>query len=469
MWLLQDHSPYGARPDPLDTPPASPSAAPAAPTPLTAQGTAATAERPSANASQHAGTGQKGFQPLPLDTSPSHPATAPMLEPLSAPPLPIPVGSTVMLDAGDSRQGLRHSRGTVSASAVVPSQARFSDVKTSSGPQQVPGGGEPTGVHSGAGASKSASATAIAAAERANAAAASAIAESGALANSNRPGAPGQFVAGLRVGVASGSGVRTFTVSANPPLAQRPSGPLTTAATASHTHPNGALSNGYAGTSTNGPVLSGATRPGPLAAGQGSVMLPATHAASIMAQQQRLNGTAFMTAMQQSNPMSSIQGTFSGTAAVSAAQAVAGLPNPIHNLAGLGQQPAASLSSGSGQNLQPFPNPNLRLSGPAPFEASSHNPSFTGATVKPSFVPSSSSITNPHTSGNPPASGAPYSALGLSNSLPSPIVTQLAGPQAAGPTYKSQGLHAAALESGNQVPPLFAYPLIHDLTTSLVS
>ncbi|KAL3147303.1 hypothetical protein ABBQ32_002790 [Trebouxia sp. C0010 RCD-2024] len=453
--VSQDNPPCGAQPDPLDTPPASPTAAPTAPTPLTAQGAAATAERPSVDASQHAGTGQALFQPLPLDTSPSHPATSPMPEPLSGPPVPIPAGSTVVLDAGDSKQGLRHGQGTASASAVVPSQARFSDLKTSSGPQQAPGGGEATGVHSGSGAFKSASAsTAIAAAERANAAAANAIAESGALANSNRPGAPGQFV-GPRVGGACGTGVRTFTVSANPPLAQRPSGRLITPATASHMHPNGALSNSYAGTSANGPVLSGgrhsAARPGPLAAGQGSVMSPASHTASIMTQQQRLNGTAFMTAMQQSNPMSSIQGTYSRTSAVSAGQAAAGLPNPIHNLAGLGQQPAASLTSGPGPRSQSFPNPRLRLSGPVPFEASSNNPSFGGATVKPSFAPFSSSIANPGTSGNPPASGAFYSALGLSNSSPSPIVTQLAGPKAAGPAYEPQGLRAAALESSNQI------------------
>lgn len=442
-------------------------------TPLTAQA-AATAERPSAAAFQPAETGQALFQPSALDKQSSFPGTAP----LPNPPAPTPDRSLVVSDAEKHNPGLVCSQDTTaSAAAVVSPRARSMELELTSSPES-----EATGVEREAAPFKSASASsAIAAAERANAAAANAIAESGTLPNSTPPGAPAPPQRG-RVGRASGKGVRTFTVSANPPPAQRASGPATSTAAASNKHPNGAVANGYAGTASDGPGVSGlflAARPGLLAAGQANhAMLAASQAASMpMSQQQHLNGTAFITAMQQSSPMSSTQGIFNGTAAASAAQAAAGLPNPSHTLIGLGQQPAASLTIGPGQSLQPFPNPNFRLSAPAPFQASS-SPSFRGAALpgsaasaNPSFV-LSSSASNPGMSGNPAAIQDPYAALGLSSSAPSPIVGQFAGPQAPGyslsPSYKPQGLRAAALEAGNQANSPSAasqvtHPAIHSL------
>ena len=344
-----------------------------------------------------------------------------------------------------------------SAAGVTLPRGRSSDLKLNSRAQQAGSRSEAISSGNGAALSRTASAsTAIAAAARANAAAANAIAESGALANSTFPGASGQLP-GPRMGERSGGAVRSFTVPANTALTQGSSGPIAAAATGSQKHLQGAGANGYAGASANGPLLSGvisSSRPGPLAAGQASAMSASLPASMPMNQQQRLNGSAFMTAVQQSDPASSAEGTFPGAAA-STAQTAAGLPNQSES----GQQPAAHLSPG--QNPQAFTNPTFRLpSGPASFKASSiPNPSskginLLGSSVNPSFVSASSAL-NTGSSGNPAAPRQYYSASGLSNSSPNPIITKPAGPHVASskplsPSYKPQGLHAAALESGNQ-------------------
>ena len=370
----------------------------------------------------------------------------------------IPAATTLGTEADKCRPLLSVSPGTVttagvgSAAGLTAPRARSSDLKLNSRAQQAGSRSEPISTGSGAAPSRTASAlTAIAAAARANAAAANAIAESGALANSSFPGASGQLP-GPRVGEGFGSVVRTFTVPANP-LPQAASGPVPATATGSHNFLQGAGSSGHAGASANGPLMSGglpASRSGPLAAGQASAISASQAASMPMSQQQRLNGTAFMTAMQQSTPASSVQGTFHGTSA-SAAQAAAGLPNSSHAQSVPGQQPAAFL--GPAQNPQAFLNPNFRLpSGPASFKASSNpsprGPSPPGASANPSFVSSSSAL-------NPAAPRQHYAASGLSNSSPDPIITKLAGPHVApgnplSPSYKPQGLLHAAPGPGNQ-------------------
>ena len=473
--VLQKGTPSsGAQSDTLPTPPVSPSAAPPSCTPLTAPAasTAATAEHPSLDPFQHAGAGQALLQPFALDNSVSHPAmTAPGFATLSTAPAPIPGASTVMPGVDISRPPQTASPGTGSAAGIVSSgvsvlgspRARSSDLKLNSRSQQATSRAEASSAGTGLAPSRSASASsAIAAAARANAAAANAIAESGALANGTFPKASGQFQ-GSRMGDSFGSAVRTFTVPANNPPAQCASGPVAPAG--SHEHLTGSHANGYAGAASNGPPLSGVfsnSRSGPLAAGQVNAVSASQAASMSMSQQQRLSGTAFMTAMQQATPANPIPGTCNGTAA-SSSQTAAGFPNNSHNV-GLGQQPAANLAFGPGQNPQPFLNPNFRLpSGPAPFKSSS-NPSLRGASlpgssINPSFVPSSSAL-NPVPSGNPAALGSQPQGYPLSSN------------------YKPQGLRAAALESANQaISPAASqvkalhpsiHPFLHSLTHSIV-
>ena len=457
---LQGSSPSGVQSEPLPTPHASPTAATPSFTPLTAQ-TASIAERSSLDA----GAGQALFQPWALDSS-SHPVTtAPGPATLASSLAPIPAALNVATDTQKGRPPLTVSPSTAttagvsSAAGVTSPRARSSELKLNSRTQQAGGRSEAISSGSGAVPSRTASAsTAIAAAARANAAAANAIAESGALANGSFPGASGQLP-DPRMGEGFGNVVRSFTVPANNPPAHGASGPLSAAATASQKHLQGAGPNGYAGNSANGPLLSGAfatSRSGPLAAGQASAMSASQPASMAMMQQQRLNGTAFMTAMQQSAPASSIQGPFHGVAA-STAPTAAALPNSSHNKSESGQQPAAYL--GPGQKSQAFSNLNFRLpAGPASFMAtlnpSPGGTSLPGSSVDPNFVSTSSTL-NPGPPGNPAAPRQHYSASGLSNSSPNPIITKPAGPHVASgnpvsPSYQPQGLHAAALESGNQ-------------------
>ena len=476
---LQGCLPSGVQPEPLPTPPASPSVASPSFTPLTAQAasTAATAKRSSLDA----GAGQALFRPFALDSSTRPVISSPVPGTLPSALAPIPAASTVTTEAEKSRPLLSVDPSTVTTAGVTSPRARSSDLKLNSRAQQAGSRSEAISTGSGAAPSRTASAsTAIAAAARANAAAANAIAESGALANNSFPAASGPLP-GPRMVEGFGSGVRTFTVPANP-LAQGVSGPLAAAATGSQKPLQGAGSNGHPGPPANGPLLSGvfpAGRPGPLAAGQASAVSASRHThvpGMPMSQQQRLNGTAFMTAMQQSTPASSFQGTFHGTAA-SAAQTAAGLPNNNQPQSEPGQQPAAYLSPA--QNPQAFPNPNFRLpSGPVSFEASS-NPSLRGtslpgSSVNPSFVSSSSAL-NPGPHGNPAASRQHYAASGLSNPSPNPIITKPAGPHVApgnplSPSYKPDSGNKATSPTASQVRQHFCIRSINStsLTCSLI-
>ena len=455
---LQGSSPSGVQSEPLPTPSASPTAATPSFTPLTAQA-ASIAERSSLDA----GAGQALFQPWALDSSSRPVTTAPGPATLASSLAPIPSALNVTTDAQKGRPPLTVSPSTAttagvsSAAGVTSPRARSSELKLNSRTQQAGSRSEAISSGSGAVPSRTGSAsTAIAAAARANAAAANAIAESGALANGSFPGASGQLP-GPRMGEGFGSVARSFTVPANNPPAHGASGPLSAAATASQKHLLGAGPNGYAGNSANGPLLSGAfatSRSGPLAAGQASAMSASQPASMPMIQQQRLNGTAFMTAMQQSAPASSIQGPFHGVAA-STAPTAAALRNSSHNKSESGQQPAAYL--GPGQKSQAFSNPNFTLpSGPPSFSSnpSPGGTSLPGSSVNPNFVSTSSTL-NPGPPGNPAAPRQHYSTSGLSNSSPNPIITKPAGPHVAtgnpvSPSYQPQGLRAAALESGNQ-------------------
>ena len=451
---LQGSAPSGVQSDPLPTPPASPAAAAPSFTPLTAQAAsiAATAERSSLNA----GAGQVLVRPFALDSSSRLDKSAPVTATLPNTLAPIPAATTVATEAEKSRPLLTARPSTATTAGVTSPRARSSDLKLNSRPQQAGSRSEPIGSGGGAAPSRTASAsTAIAAAARANAAAANAIAESGALANSSFPVASGQLPGSKGF---SGA-VRTFTVPANTSLPQGTSETSAAAATGSQKHLQGAGGTGYAGASAYGPLLPGvfsASRSGPLAAGQANAMSASQTASVPMSQQQRLNGTAFMTAMQQSIPASSVQGTFHGTAA-STVQAAADLPNNSHNQSDLGQQPAAHL--GPGQNSRALPNPNFRLPcGPASFKASSNpsprGPSLPGSLVNPSFGSASSAL-NPGASGTPAALGEHHLAPGLSSSSPSPVIIQSAGlhvtpSKPLSPSYRPQGLRAAALESGHQ-------------------
>ncbi|KAL0050832.1 hypothetical protein WJX82_008034 [Trebouxia sp. C0006] len=129
-----------------------------------------------------------------------------------------------------------------------------------------------------------------------------------------------------------------------------------------------------------------------------------------------------------------------------------------------GLKPSQALpTSGSG----PFLNPNFALpSGPAPFRSSSNPSSRAGPPANPnSYVPSSSAA-NPNSmlgfaacsnpmyprSSMPLAPGSHFSGPGLSISVPNPSSSKPLGPQPSGnplsPSYRPQGLHATASETG---------------------
>lgn len=297
----------------------------------------------------------------------------------------------------------------------------------------------------------------IAAAARANAAAASAIADSGAL---------GNFSSGFAHG--DRSKANEVTPGNMRPItpANSPSGPVPSAAAAAPAASPKASKTGVNPVSASGAVSTG--KSGPLGTGQ-PPSLSASQAA-FMTQQQRLNGMAMMTAMQQSLP-----GSNAAQANVGAAQAAAQAPaqavasalrqNGNSNLSTQGQYSNASANPRFGS--QPFLNPNFSLpSGSAPFRAPS-NPSLrsagpfnAGASVNPTFVPSSSAL-NPSRSSNgslQPSGNSVYpggsnipSPSGLSISLPSPSSSKPSGSQSLGnplsPSYKAQGLHGAAPET----------------------
>ncbi|KAL0017920.1 hypothetical protein WJX77_000340 [Trebouxia sp. C0004] len=130
------------------------------------------------------------------------------------------------------------------------------------------------------------------------------------------------------------------------------------------------------------------------------------------------------------------------------------------------QQIADSPRYGSMQGSQPFLNPNFNLpSAPAPFRNSSNPSSRAGIPANPSYVPSSSA-TNPNTlpgfaagsnpmyarSSTPLAPGSHFSGPALSTSVPKPSSSKSLGPQPSGnplsPSYRPQGLHATAPETG---------------------
>ena len=452
-------------PDILPTPPVSPSTASAAPTPLTALAatTAGTAQRPTSAASLSTAAGQAPAPPFILGQPALQPAFgAPVPTIVSNALVPASGAAAVTPETDDARQLPAAGLGGGSAAGDVSPCS--SDFKLSARSQLS--GNRSEAISPGSLApppSKSASASsAIAAAARANAAAANAIAECGALANRSFSGAfgqlPGQLPgqpAGARLGEPLSNSVRTFTVPANNPPAQYPPAPQPGAAAASYQPLNGAMTNSLARASSNAPMMSGAFsagRPGQLPAGQANAMSASSAASSSLPmtqQQQRLNGTAFMTAMQQSSPgVNPALGNFSSTAS----DPYKGFPPTSLSLGGLSQHNTASSAFASGPSPQPFLNPNFRLpSGPAPFRLSSKS-SLGSASGNPSFVPSSSA--NPGPSGHPVGPGSQFPALGHSSAAPGPALTKPAGSQAPGNplsrSYSPQGLRTTALDSGDQ-------------------
>ena len=438
--------------DSLPTPPASPFAT-TPPTPLTAQAEA-TAQPATSGGVQQVGAGQGHSQSFSLSHAAPHLnlGASVLVRGLSGASAPVPDETSVLAEALRAREVASASLGSDPAADMLSPRARSSDFKLSARSQTPGSRSETTSAGSVPAASKSASASsAIAAAARANAAAANAIAESGALAGRSFSG-----VSGPRYNESTGNAVRTFTVPANHTSAQYASSSPAGTTAASYKRFSSAMASSLTGASVTGPIMAGAFsagRAGLLAAGQASVMPTSAAAASSlpMTQQQRLNGAAFMTAMQQ--PFSSLHaahGSFHGTAA--GAQTATGAPNTNFNMAGLSQHAAANPTLGSGQGLPPSLNPNFRLpSGPAPFKPSL-NPSHRAGPMNPNFVPSSASDAAP--SGNLTGPGSHYSALGLASALPSPILTKPAGDEAPGnplsPSYQLQGLHATALEPGTQ-------------------
>jgi len=167
--------------------------------------------------------------------------------------------------------------------------------------------------------------------------------------------------------------------------------------------------------------------------------------------------------------MTSAQGSTEAAqaAAPASAQAASGplqLSNP--SMPAPAQQIADNPRYGSMQGSQPFLNPNFNLpSGPAPFRNSSNPSSRAGIFANPTFVPSSSAA-NPNTvpgfaagsnpmyprSSMPLAPGSHFSGPGLSISVPNPSSSKPLGPQPSGnplsPSYRPQGLHATASETG---------------------
>ena len=290
--------------------------------------------------------------------------------------------------------------------------------------------------------------SAIAAAARANAAAASAIAESGS--SLGRPSSGFAHDDGRHA-----SGVMHPTPPANSPAGQLPTAPAASKA--------GAIPAGMAGTGSARTGSSGAEQHQAPSASQA-----ASQAMFMTQQQQRLNGTAMMTAMHQSGSgLTSAQGN-TEAAQAAAPQAASGplrLSNP--SMPAPAQQIADSSRYGSMQGSGPFLNPNFALpSGPAPFRSSSNPSSRAGPPANPnSYVPSSSAA-NPNSmlgfaagsnpmyprSSMPLAPGSHFSGPGLSISVPNPSSSKSLVPQPSGnplsPSYRPQGLHATASETG---------------------
>ena len=358
------------------------------------------------------------------------------------------------LDAGNANSG---SAVSTKSQAAVPG---FSNGRSSSG--LATAGGLPTAVGR---RPEAASATAglvlptksmtassaIAAAARANAAAASAIAESGSSLGRSSSG------------FAHDDGRHASAVGMHPtPPANSPAGQLPTAPAASKA---GAVPAGMTGTGSALAGSSGAEQHQDLSASQA-----ASQAMFMTQQQQRLNGTAMMTAMHQSCPgMTSAQSCTEAAqaAAPASSQAAPGsLRLSNSSMPAPAQQIADSPRYGSMQGSRPFLNPNFALpSSPAPFKNSSNPSSRAGTPANPSYVPSSSAA-NPNTmpgfaassnpmyprSSMPLAPGSHFSGPGLSISVPNPSSSKPLGPQPSGnplsPSYRPQGLHATAPEAG---------------------
>ncbi len=362
------------------------------------------------------------------------------------------------LDAGNANSG---SAASTKPQAAVPGFNHGRSSGLPSGGQTTAVGRRPEAANASAGLvlpTKSMTASsAIAAAARANAAAASAIAESGS--SLGRPSS----------GFAHEDNRHASAGAMHPtPPANSPAGQMLTAPAASK---GGAVPAGMAGT--------GSARAGSSAAEQHQA-LSASQAASqamfMSQQQQRLNGMAMMTAMHQSCPgTTSAQGNTEAAqaAAPASAQAASGplrLSNP--SMPAPEQQIADNPRYGSMQGSRPFLNPNFNLpSGPAPFRNSSNPSSRAGMPANASFAPSSSSV-NPNAmpgfaagsnpmyprSSMPLAPGSHFSGPGLSISVPNPSSSKPLGPQPSGnplsPSYRPQGLHATAPETGIAYPSL---------------
>ena len=286
--------------------------------------------------------------------------------------------------------------------------------------------------------------SAIAAAARANAAAASAIAESGS--SLGRPSSGFAHDDGRHA-----SGVMHPTPPANSPAGQLPTAPAASKA--------GAAPAGMAGT--------GSARTGSSGAEQHQASQAASQAMFMTQQQQRLNGTAMMTAMHQSGSgLTSAQGNTEAAQAAAPQAASGPLRSSNPNMPAPVQQTADSSRYGSMQGSGPFLNPNFALpSGPAPFRNSSNPSSRAGPPANPSYVPSSSAA-DPNSmlgfaassdpmhprSSMPLAPGSHFPGPGLLISVPNPSSNKPLGPQPSNnplsPSYRPQGLHATAPETG---------------------
>ncbi len=375
------------------------------------------------------------------------------------------------LDAGNTNTG---SAAGTKPQAAVPgfNNGRSSGGLPTAGSLPTAVGRRPEAANAAAGLvlpTKSMTASsAIAAAARANAAAANAIAESGSSLGRSSSG------------FAHDDGRHASAGGMHPtPRANSPAGQLPTASIA------GAVPVGMAGT---GSVRAGSSGAEHLQAPSASQA--ASQAMFMTQQQQRLNGTAMMTAMHQSCPgMTSAQGsTEAAQAATSASSQAASGPLRLSNpsMPAPAQQHADSSRYGSMQGSGPFLNPNFNLpSGPVPFRNSSNPSSRAGTPASASFAPSSSAA-NPNTvpgfaassnpmyprSSMPLAPGSHFSGPGLSISVPNPSSSKPLGPQPSGnplsPSYRPQGLHATAPETGiayqslgqssSQVSPLSVKP-----------
>lgn len=287
--------------------------------------------------------------------------------------------------------------------------------------------------------------SAIAAAARANAAAANAIAESGSSLGRSSSGFAHEDSRH------ASAGAMHPTPPANSPAGQLPTAPAALKA--------GAVPVGMAGTGSARAGSSGAEQHQALSASQA-----ASQAMFTTQQQQRLNGTAMMTAMHQACPGNTEAAQAAAPASAQAASGPLRLSNP--SMPAPAQQIADNLRYGSMQGSGPFLNPNFNLpAGPAPFRNSSNPSSRAGTPANPSYVPSASAA-NPNTtpgfaagsnpmyprSSMPLAPGSHFSGPGLSISVPNPSSSKPLGPQPSGnplsPSYRPQGLHATAPETG---------------------